>query len=88
MEPRTHELLLTLAKTLVWAALVVLVLTFLGVVQVLAADSLPVFEDFQEQSRGAVAIAALGGGITAAGILAGLGGILRRMLEGPPPADG
>lgn len=81
MEQRTREWLGLLARTLIWAAALVLFLSLVGAVQVLTGDNaLPVLEDFQEQSRGAVAIAAFGGGITAAGILAGLGGILSVLL--------
>lgn len=87
MDARTREWLELLSRALLWAAALVLALSMIGVVQVLAADSLPIFEDFQEQSRGAVAVMAFGGGITAAGILSGLGAILRCLLE-PRPVDG
>ena len=58
-------------------------------------SSLPFFEDLQRQGRAIAAVGAIGGGIAAAGILSGLGAILRLMLTdrlereglGPAPPE-
>jgi hypothetical protein len=81
VENRTRERLLVLARFLFWAAALVLLLSVLGAIQVAGAESqLPGFEGLEREGRGAAALAALGGGLTAAGVLAGLGGILRALL--------
>lgn len=78
--------MLLLAKTLLGASALLLLLTLIGVFQALTGESsLPIFQDFQQESRGAIALVSFGSGITAAGILAGLGGILRALVE---PLDG
>jgi hypothetical protein len=41
-----------------------------------------VVDELQRQNRGTFAVGALGGGLTAAGILSGLGAILRLLLAG------
>jgi hypothetical protein len=79
---RTAEWLQVLARALVWGGGAVLILSIIGAIQIATTDSgLGLSPDFEEQSRGVVALGALGGGITAAGVLAGLGAILRVMLE-------
>lgn len=82
MDQRSLETLQLLARALLWAALAVLVLAFLGALQIATSDNeLPLFSELQEASRGIGVLLALGGGITSAGILAGLGGILRLLLD-------
>jgi hypothetical protein len=82
VDERTVEWLRLLAKALVWAAGVVLILSVIGAIQIATSETeIPIFGEIQEQNRGIAALGALGGGITAAGVLAGLGAILRLMLE-------
>ena len=82
MDERTTEWLLILARVLLWAAGAVLVLAIVGAIRIATRDAgLGFNPDFEEQSRGVVALGALGGGITAAGVLAGLGAILRVQLD-------
>ena len=82
MDERTVEWLRLLANALVWAAGVVLVLSVVGAIQIATSENeIPIFTQIQEESRGIAAVGALGAGITAAGVLAGLGAILRLMLE-------
>ena len=81
MQPRTLEWLEILARALFWAAAAVLVLSFVAAVGIVGSDSaLPGFEDVQREGRTIAAIAALGGGIAAAGVLSGLGGILSLLV--------
>ena len=82
-----------LAKGMIWAAIIVLMLSIIGAVVVAGSDSaVPSFEEAERQGRGFFALAALGGGITSAGVLAGIGAILRLMLAERlaelPPAEG
>ena len=81
MDERTLEWLDVLARALMWAALAVLVLSAIGAVAVATSEtSLPGLDVLQRENRGLVAVAGLAGGIAAAGVLAGLGGILRLLL--------
>jgi hypothetical protein len=74
----TLEWLEILARALMWGAVAVLSLAVIGAVSVATSDNaLPFFEEFERQNRAIVAIASLGGGIAGAGILAGLGALLR-----------
>ena len=83
MDQRTLEWLQLLARALIWAAGAVLLLSAIGAIQIATSQNeLGIAPEFEKQSRGIVALAALGGGITAAGILAGLGAILRVLLAG------
>lgn len=67
-----------LARGLVWAAGIVLLLSLIGAVVIAGSDSaLPFAEEAERQGRGVAALAALGGGLTSAGILAGIGAIVR-----------
>ncbi len=70
-----------LARGMIWAAMVVLLLSVIGAVVVAGSDSaVPSFEEAERQGRGFFALAALGGGLTSAGLLAGVGAILRVMV--------
>ena len=81
MEPRTLEWLEILVRALFWAAAVVLLLSCVGAAGIVGSDSaLPGFEDVQREGRTIAAIAAFGGGIAAAGVLSGLGGILSLLV--------
>lgn len=81
-----------LARGLLWAAGIVLLLALAGAVLIAGSDSaLPGFENVERQGRGIAALAALGGGLTSAGLLGGLGAILRLLAAdrltalGPAP---
>jgi len=86
-----------LARGLLWAAGIVFLLSMIGTVVIAGSDnSLPVLEDVERQGRGIAALASLGGGLTAAGLLGGLGAILRLLVadrlaalppEPEPPAE-
>ncbi len=70
-----------LARALVWAAGVVLVLGIVGAIIIAGSDdALPLFEDVERQGRGVAALASLAWGVAAAGVLAGLGAILRLLV--------
>jgi hypothetical protein len=82
VDRRTVEWLELLARALIWGAGLVLVLSVIGAIQVATSENqVPFFEELQRESRGIAAIGALGAGITSAGILAGLGAILRVLLS-------
>jgi hypothetical protein len=95
MQRSTLEWFELLSRALVWAAGMVLLLSLLGAIAIATSDnSLPAFEDLQRESRGIAAVGALGGGVAAAGVLSGLGAILRLMIvdrlergRGSDPAD-
>ena len=58
-----------------------LLLSVIGAIQIAATQTeLGIAPEFEKQSRGIVAVGALGAGISAAGILVGLGAILRVLL--------
>lgn len=81
MSRSTLEWYELLARGLVWAAGIVLLLSIIGAIMIAGSDSaLPGFEDVERQGRGVAALASLGGGLTAAGILGGLGAILRMLV--------
>lgn len=81
MNRSTLEWYEQMARGLVWAAGVVLVLSVVGSIIIAGSDNaLPLFEDVERQGRGVAALASLGIGLTSAGLLAGLGAILRMMV--------
>jgi hypothetical protein len=92
MSRSTLEWYEQLARWLVWAGFVVLLLSIGGAILIAGSDSaLPGFEDVERQGRGIFAIASLGGGLAAAGLLAGVGAILRILaadrLAALPPVE-
>jgi hypothetical protein len=77
-----QERLQLLAKTLYVGAAAVLVLSLIGGIYLLSSDADGfLVEEVQEDNRTFAAFASLGGGITAAGVLAALGGILDLLLS-------
>jgi hypothetical protein len=81
MERSTLDWFELLARALIWAAGAVLVLSIMGAIAVATSDAaIPFAEDVQRQGRGIFAIASIGGGIAAAGVLAGLGAIVSMMV--------
>jgi hypothetical protein len=68
----------TLGRGLMWAAVAVLGLSVIGAVAILTTDSVVgLFENVQRQGRAILAVGAFGGGLSASGVLAGLGAIIR-----------
>jgi hypothetical protein len=79
MDRTTLEWYEMLARGLIWLSAIVMLLAVVGAVVIAGSDdSLGLFtESVESQARGVAALVALGGGTTAAGVLAGLGAILR-----------
>jgi len=81
MDRQTLEWYDLLARGLLWAAGIVLLLAIVGAVVIASSETaLPLLEDVERQGRGVAALASLGGGLAAAGVLAGLGAILRLLV--------
>ena len=81
MERQTLEWYDLLARGLLWTAGIVLLLSIIGAVVIISSETaLPLLEDAERQGRGVAALASLGGGFAAAGILAGIGAILRLLV--------
>ena len=77
-----EERLRMLAIGLFFAAALVLVLSVIGAITIASSQGLGLFApDVEQESRGLIAVGALGAGFTAAGVLAGLGGILRALVR-------
>lgn len=82
MDRQALEWYALLARALIWAAGIVLLLSIIGAVVIVGSETaLPLLEDAERQGRGVAALASLGGGLAAAGILAGLGSILRLLVQ-------
>ena len=78
MDARTLDWLDMLGRGLLWGAVAVLGLSVIGAIAILTTDvAVGLFEDVQRQGRGILAVGAFGGGLTASGVLAGLGAIVR-----------
>ena len=78
MDARTLDWLDILGRGLLWGAVAVLGLSVIGAIAILTTDSvIGLFEDVQRQGRAILAVGAFGGGLTASGVLAGLGAIIR-----------
>jgi hypothetical protein len=78
VDGRTLDWIDTLGRTLLWSAVTVLGLSIIGAIAILTTDSVVgLFEDVQRQGRAILAVGAFGGGLTASGLLAGLGAIIR-----------
>jgi hypothetical protein len=81
MDERSLELLDVLARALMVGAVVVLVLSVVGAIAIGSSESsIPGFDELQRENRGVVAVATVGAGIAGAGVMAGLGAILRLMI--------
>ena len=78
MDARTLGLLDTLGRGLLWGAVAVLGLSVIGAIAILTSDNAVFLDDnIQRQGRGILAVGTFGGGLAAAGVLAGLGAIVR-----------
>jgi hypothetical protein len=70
-----------LARGLMVVAIVVLVASALGALAIGSSSSdIPIFGDIQQQNRGTLALFAFGFGVTSAGVLSGLGAIIRLLV--------
>ena len=92
MSRSTLEWFELLGKGLIWAAGIVLLLSLIGTLLIAGSDNtLPLLEDAERQGRGIAALASLGGGLTAAGVLGGLGALVRLQvadhLSALPPEE-
>ena len=78
MDRNTLEWYDLLARGLLWAGAIVLLLSLIGAVIIAGSENaVGIAPEAEEQGRGFIALASLGGGIAAAGILAGMGALLR-----------
>jgi hypothetical protein len=81
VDENTLEWFDILGKALMFAAAAMLVLGVIGAVAVATSSSdIELVGQFQQQNRGTFAAGVLGAGIAAAGVLAGLGAILRLLV--------
>jgi len=87
MRRQRREQLRLLVRILFGMAAAVVVFSVVGAIEIGTSSSqIPGFEQLQQQNRGTAALAALGGGLVGAGILAGLPGIFTALIE--EPAEG
>lgn len=78
MDQRTLTWLDLLGRALLWGAVAVLGLAFIASVAIVTSDSIGFFqENVERQGRGIVAIGAFSSGLAAAGVMAGLGALVR-----------
>ena len=83
MDERTLGLLDTLGRALLWGAVAVVGLAVISAVAIAGSETtIPGLDEIQRENRGVVSVIALGSGITGAGLLAGLGAIVRLLVEG------
>ncbi|MDX6580913.1 MAG: hypothetical protein QOI10_97 [Solirubrobacterales bacterium] len=81
MDARSLDLLETLARALMWGAVAVIILAVVAAITIASSQStIPGIDELQRQNRGTVAVLALGSGLAAGGVLAGLGAIIRLMV--------
>jgi hypothetical protein len=81
VDENTLEWLDILGRGLMFAAATVLVLSIIGAIGIGSSSStLPLIGELQQENRGTLAVAALGAGFTAAGVLSGLGAIIRLLV--------
>ena len=93
MNRSTLEWYEQMSRSLVWAGGVVLLLAVVAAIIIAGSDSAAgvLGEEVERQGRGVFALASLGGGLTCAGLLAGVGAILRLLVSerleklGPAP---
>ncbi len=95
MNRATLEWYELLARSLTWVAAIVLLLAAIAAIVIAGSDSAePLFGDIEKQGRGVASLAALGSGLTGAGLLAAAGAILRVLVTerlerlGPAPERG
>jgi len=84
---RTLEWFELLSRVLLGAAAIVLVLGVIAASSVGATEEVPLFEEVQRQGRTIAVFGALAGSVFAAGVLAGLGALLRLKVAEVRAAD-
>lgn len=83
-QQRRNQLRL-LVRVLFGMAAAVVVFSIVGALEIgTSTNQIPGFDQIQQQNRGTAALAALGGGLIGAGILAGLAGILTALIDSAP----
>jgi len=81
VDENTLEWLDILGKGLMFGAAAVLVFSLIGAIGIgTSSSNLPLIGELQQQNRGTLALFAIGAGVTAAGVLAGLGAIVRLLV--------
>ena len=86
MTEQRREQLRILVRVLFAAAAATIALSVIVSIQIGTSNSeIPIFGDIQQQNRGIIALAAFGGGVIGAGILAGLAAILLVLVERDEP---
>ncbi len=81
MDERTLGWLELLSRALIWGAVTVIGLAVVVAIAIAGSETaVPGLDEIQRQNRGVVAVIAFGSGLVAAGVLAGLGAILRLMI--------
>lgn len=85
MSEREREWMRVLAKGLFVAAVIVLFLSLAAGVSIAGSESsVPGVDEIQRENRGAIAFATIAFGIVSAGVLSGIGGIMRLLLARLP----
>jgi hypothetical protein len=94
MNRATLEWYELLARSLIWVAGIVLLLSAIGAIVIgSSSTTVPILSDIQQQGQGIAAIVTLGGGLAASGLLAGVAAILRVLVTdrlerlGPAPDE-
>jgi ABC-type Na+ efflux pump permease subunit len=81
VDERALGLLDMLGRALLWGAVAVIGLAVIAAVAIASSENaIPGLDEIQRENRGVVAVVALASGITGAGVLAGLGAIIRIMV--------
>ncbi len=81
VDERALGLLDTLGRALLWGAVAVIGLGVISAIAIASSESsLPGLDELQRENRGIVSVISLAAGLTGAGVLAGLGGILRLLV--------
>jgi hypothetical protein len=81
VDENTLEWMDILGRGLMFGAAAVLVLSVIGAIGIgSSSSSLPLIGELQQENRGTIAIFALGAGLTATGLLAGLGAVIRLLV--------
>ena len=81
MDERTLGLLDSLGRALLWGAVAVVGLGVISAIAIAGSQStIPGIDEIQRENRGVFAVIALGSGITGAGLLAGLGAVVRLLV--------
>lgn len=78
MSEQTLEWMDTLGRGLLWGAIAVLGLSVIAAIAIATTESsIPGLDELTRENRGVVAVGAFGAGVTSAGVLAGIGALVR-----------